>query len=163
MDCNKVILVGRVGKDPVSGVTGKNNKKAFLRLATHRFNPNAASEAEKETTEWHDIIFFKNRAEKVMEEVKQGMLLRVEGSIHYYNVKNEAGIIRKTEIWGVDFGPVAKDEVVNIEVTQSVKAITAVPTIEAVESASEVGSFNEELATVSTPKTFAQLLEEENA
>lgn len=84
---NKVTLIGRVGKD--AEVKGQNGNFCTFTLATsERYQVN---NEWKEDTQWHNIAYFGQNAQKVAERVKKGMLLYVEGSIVYRQYENKDG------------------------------------------------------------------------
>ncbi len=90
---NKVILVGRVGKDPETRYTPDGTAIANLSLAT--------SEKRKgeEVTEWHRLVFFDKLAGVVTDYVKKGSLLYVEGKIQTRKWQDKEGQNRySTEI-----------------------------------------------------------------
>lgn len=90
---NKVILVGRVGKDPETRYTPDGKAIANLSLAT--------SEKRKgeEATEWHRLVFFDKLAGVVTDYVKKGSLLYVEGKIQTRKWQDKEGQDRySTEI-----------------------------------------------------------------
>lgn len=90
---NKVILVGRVGKDPETRYTPDGKAIANLSLAT--------SEKRKgeESTEWHRLVFFDKLAEFVTSYVKKGSLIYVEGKIQTRKWQDKEGQDRySTEI-----------------------------------------------------------------
>jgi single-strand DNA-binding protein len=75
---NKVILLGRVGKDPEVKSVGQDGKKvATLSLATsEKYNG-------EEKTEWHKVQVWGKTAEVVENYVRKGSELLVEGKITY--------------------------------------------------------------------------------
>jgi single-strand DNA-binding protein len=76
---NKVILVGRVGKDPEVTYLPNSDATAKFSLATSRKYTKDGTKHEK--TEWHNITAWRKLAEIVERYVKKGMLLYVEGEI----------------------------------------------------------------------------------
>jgi len=77
---NKVILVGRVGKDPEIRHLDQNVKVATFRLATDESYKN--SNGEKITnTEWHTVVLWRGLADITEKYVKKGALLYIEGKI----------------------------------------------------------------------------------
>lgn len=79
---NKVILVGRLGKDPEAKGAGT---VVTCSLATSRKSKNKQGEYVSET-EWHNLVFFKKNAENALKFLKKGSQLYVEGEIktdHY--------------------------------------------------------------------------------
>lgn len=79
MSVNKVILLGRVGKDPeIKDVNGK--KVASFSLATSEKYKDKSGEV-KESTEWTNIVIWDKLAEVVEKYVKKGDMLYVEGKL----------------------------------------------------------------------------------
>ena len=76
---NKVILIGNVGKDPEIRNTEKG-KVASLTLATS---------SGKDQTDWHNVVFFKERAELVEKYVKKGSRIAVVGQIKYESYEKD--------------------------------------------------------------------------
>jgi single-strand DNA-binding protein len=77
---NKVILLGRVGKDPDVRHLDNNLVVAKFSLAT---NENSRTkDGEKIThTEWHNIVMWRQLAELAEKYVSKGALLYIEGRI----------------------------------------------------------------------------------
>lgn len=79
MSINKVILLGRVGKDvEVRDING--TKCATFTLATSEKYKDRNGEV-KELTEWHNIVAWKQSADICEKYVKKGDQLFVEGRI----------------------------------------------------------------------------------
>jgi len=74
---NKVLLIGRLGKDPEERTTTGGTRVSNFRLATDTFH---GSNSEK-TTEWHRIVVFGKVAELCNQYLKKGRLVCVEGSL----------------------------------------------------------------------------------
>ena len=72
---NKVILVGRLGKDPEVRHTNNGGKIASFSLATSESWNDRASGERKEKTEWHRVVIFSTGlcdiAEKYLRKVSQ--------------------------------------------------------------------------------------------
>jgi single-strand DNA-binding protein len=79
---NKVILVGRVGKDAVMRYTPGGAAQANFSMATTETWKDKAG-AKQEKTEWHQIVAWQKLAEICGEYVTKGMLLYIEGKISY--------------------------------------------------------------------------------
>ena len=78
---NKVILVGNCGRDPEMRYTPSGDAVANISLATSERYKDRATGENKETTEWHRIVFFGKLAEIVGEYVRKGTAMYVEGKI----------------------------------------------------------------------------------
>ena len=100
---NKVILLGRVGKDPDVRHLDNNLVVARFPLATDEFFRN--KNGEKTTrTEWHNIVMWRQLAETAEKYVTKGHLLYIEGRIRnqswekdgvkHYSVEIDADTMR---------------------------------------------------------------------
>jgi single-strand DNA-binding protein len=77
---NKVIILGRVGKEPEIKHINADTAVANFSLATSESYKNKAGE-KVETTEWHSIVAWNRLAEIIEKYVKKGDQLYLEGSI----------------------------------------------------------------------------------
>ena len=71
---NKVILMGRLGRDPELRHTKAGNPVASWSLATGRGD-------KKDPTEWHNITAWGRTAELAAEYLQKGSMVLVEGRI----------------------------------------------------------------------------------
>lgn len=78
---NKVIIVGRLGKDPEVKYTGSGEAIANFSVATSDQWNDKASGEKKESTEWHSVSFFGRIAEVCGKYLKKGSLVYVEGKL----------------------------------------------------------------------------------
>jgi single-strand DNA-binding protein len=78
---NKVILIGRVGKDPEVRTLENSTKVATLSLATSEKYKDKQSGEQKENTEWHNLVFWKALADIVEKYVKKGHQIYIEGKL----------------------------------------------------------------------------------
>jgi single-strand DNA-binding protein len=77
---NKVILIGRLGKDPELRYTPGGQPVASFTLATsERWNDKNGQRQEK--TEWHTVVVWAKLAELVNKYLKKGSAAYVEGRI----------------------------------------------------------------------------------
>jgi single-strand DNA-binding protein len=76
---NKVMLLGRVGKEPVIRQTATGSVVANLSMATSTFS--SKDNQKQEYTEWHNIVAFNKAAEVIQSYVKKGDQIFVEGSL----------------------------------------------------------------------------------
>lgn len=81
---NKIVLIGRVGKDPEIKELSNNLTVASFSVATSRYSKNANGE-KTEITDWHRIIFWNRQAEIVRDYVQKGSLIYIEGKLTYRN------------------------------------------------------------------------------
>lgn len=81
MSVNKVILLGRVGKDPNVRYPQPGQPIASFSLATsERYSAGNGTEST-ERTEWHNVVTWGRNAEIVERYVKKGSLVYVEGKL----------------------------------------------------------------------------------
>lgn len=105
---NKVILVGRLTKDPEVRSTVKGDPVATFRLAVDRqfsSDPNA--------TDFINIVAFGKQAEFASNYLKKGKLILVEGSLRINQWTDRDNVRReKAEIWAnrMNFMETKKDE-----------------------------------------------------
>lgn len=77
---NRVILVGRLGKDPEMKSTPSGLSIAKFSLATDEKFTDRSGE-KQERTEWHNIVVFGKVADICGQYLKKGKLVFIEGSI----------------------------------------------------------------------------------
>jgi len=77
---NKVILIGRLGKDPEVRAFENNVKKVSFPLATSE-NRKDKEGNKIEQTEWHNIVCWRNLAEIAEQFLTKGKLIYLEGKI----------------------------------------------------------------------------------
>jgi len=77
---NKVILIGRLGKDPEIRSTPQGTTVAKFTIATdERFTDRNGEKQER--TEWHNITAWSKLAEICGQYLKKGKLVYIEGSL----------------------------------------------------------------------------------
>ena len=80
MSVNKVILVGRLGRDPDVRYTSSGQPVANFSMATDETYKDRAGERQKRT-EWHKIVVWGKQAEIAQKYLKKGSLIYLEGRI----------------------------------------------------------------------------------
>jgi len=95
MSVNKVILVGRLGRDPEVRYTSGGQAVCNFTLATDESYKDRAGERQKRT-EWHRIVLWGKLAEIAQQYVKKGMLIYVEGRIQTRQWDDRSGQKRTT-------------------------------------------------------------------
>ena len=77
---NKVILVGRLGKDPeIRSTPGGQSVAKFTMATDERFTDKSGEKQER--TEWHNITAWGKLGEICGQYLKKGKLVYIEGSI----------------------------------------------------------------------------------
>jgi single-strand DNA-binding protein len=97
---NKVILVGRLGKDPEARTMQNGNKVVSFSLATSETWNDRASGERKEKTQWHRVVIFNDKLGEIAEKyLRKGSQAYIEGSIESRKYTDKDGAERDiTEI-----------------------------------------------------------------
>ena len=74
---NKVVLIGRLGRDPEERTTGSGTCVSSFSIATDTYR---GANTEK-TTEWHRVVVFGKIAEQCNRYLHKGRLVCVEGQL----------------------------------------------------------------------------------
>jgi single-strand DNA-binding protein len=91
---NKVILLGRLGKDPVVRRLDNGRVVANVTLATNDYYTKDGQRLE--STEWHNLEMWDKQAETAEKYLKKGSLLYVEGKIRTDRYTDAEGQERQT-------------------------------------------------------------------
>jgi len=92
---NKVILVGRLGKDPEVRTLENGTMVANFTLATSETYKDRTTGERKEVTEWHNIVLWRALAEISQKYLHKGDLVYVEGKLRTRSWEKE-GVTRYT-------------------------------------------------------------------
>ena len=87
---NKVILIGRLGKDPEVKYTPSGAPVAKFSLATDEVFKDRAGEQQRRT-EWHNIVAWNRLAEICGEYLTKGKQVYIEGSIRSRQWEDQSG------------------------------------------------------------------------
>lgn len=111
MDINKVILLGRAGKDPEFFKTTKGEECASIRVATNSHSWDNSTKSYISHTTWHDVkVFSEYIAKYVREKVHKGSILYIEGYIKQSEFTGRDGIKKQNTNIIVTHGGVLKAE-----------------------------------------------------
>jgi single-strand DNA-binding protein len=95
---NKVMLFGRLGRDPEVRATNENGKVCNLSLATSERYKDRAGEWQ-EATEWHRVVAFGRTAENCEQYLTKGREILVEGRLRTREWEDQSGAKRySTEV-----------------------------------------------------------------
>jgi single-strand DNA-binding protein len=87
---NKVVLFGRLGRDPEARDAGEGGRVCNLSLATtERFKDRAGT--WQEATEWHRVVAFGRMAETCEQYLAKGREILVEGRLRNREWQDQAG------------------------------------------------------------------------
>ncbi|MBI5914550.1 MAG: single-stranded DNA-binding protein [Bacteroidetes bacterium] len=120
---NRVMLIGRLGKDPEVRRLETGAAVAKFTIATDEsYKDNAGNKVEQ--TEWHNVVVWRTQAEIAEKFLKKGMLVYVEGKLthrdytdkdnqkRYFTevVANNFRMLERREGGGSGYFPGAGDE-----------------------------------------------------
>lgn len=102
MSVNKVILVGRLGKDPETRYTSSGQAVCNFSMATDETYKDRAGERQKRT-EWHKIVVWGKQAEIAQQYLRKGKLIFLEGRIQTRQWEKDGQKHYSTEIVANNF------------------------------------------------------------
>jgi single-strand DNA-binding protein len=97
---NKVILVGRLGKDPEVRNLENGASVANFTIATSESYKDRTTGEKKEITEWHNIVLWRGLAEIAQKYLHKGDLVYIEGKLRTRSWEKEGVTRYTTEIVG---------------------------------------------------------------
>lgn len=93
---NKVIILGRLGKDPEVRNFNSGGRVVNMRLATSERWKDKAGE-QQERTEWHNVAIFNEKLGEVAEKyLRKGSEVYIEGALETRKWTDQAGAERYT-------------------------------------------------------------------
>lgn len=92
---NRVILVGRLGKDPEVRNLESGVAVANFSLATSETYKDRTTGERRETTEWHNIVLWRGLAEVAQRYLHKGDMIYIEGKLRTRSWEKD-GITRYT-------------------------------------------------------------------
>ena len=95
MSVNKVILIGRLGKDPEVRKINATTTVCNFPLATNESYKNQEG-SYTEQTEWHNIVMWRGVAERAERILKKGNTIFVEGKLRTRSWEDKEGHKRYT-------------------------------------------------------------------
>jgi single-strand DNA-binding protein len=93
---NKVILVGRLGRDPELKYTASGTPFCRFSMATDDSWVDKGSGEKTEKTEWHNIVVWNKLAEICNNYLTKGKMVYIEGSLQTREWDDKEGVKRKT-------------------------------------------------------------------
>jgi single-strand DNA-binding protein len=92
---NKVILIGRLGKDPEVRNLDNGAVVANFSIATSESYKDRTTGEKKEVTEWHNIVLWRGLAEIAQKYLRKGDMVFIEGKLRTRSWEKE-GVTRYT-------------------------------------------------------------------
>lgn len=104
---NRAVIVGRVGKDPVTA--GRDGGIVKFSVATSEGWKDRATGERQERTQWHSVVVYNEHAAKfVRDYARKGDLVYVEGTIETRKYEKDGQDVYVTEIVVRPFGGVVQ-------------------------------------------------------
>ena len=92
---NKVMIIGRLGRDPELRYTQSGSPVASLRIATDESYTDKDGQ-RVDRTEWHSVVVFQRSAENCNQYLRKGSLVYVEGKLTTRKWQDQNGQDRYT-------------------------------------------------------------------
>lgn len=92
---NKVILVGRLGKEPEVRNLDNGATVANFSMATSEVYKDRTTGERKEATEWHNIVLWRGLAEVAQKYLHKGDMIYIEGKLRTRSWEKD-GVTRYT-------------------------------------------------------------------
>ncbi len=107
---NKVILIGNLGKDPEVRHLESGVAVAKFSVATNESYQDKNQQWQT-VTEWHDVVVWRNLAERAERQLKKGSLVYIEGKLTHRKWQDKDGNDRyNTEVVANTFRSLEKRE-----------------------------------------------------
>lgn len=90
MSVNKVMLLGRLGRDPEVRYTQSGTTVANLRIATNERRPDGNG-GWQDATEWHSVVVFGKQADLAKQYLTKGREVFIEGSLRTRQWQDQQG------------------------------------------------------------------------
>lgn len=94
MSLNKILLIGRCGKDAEVRTVGDNKVASFTLATTEKYKDRNGQ--LQENTEWHNIVIWGKLAEVAERYVQKGTQLFIEGKIKTEKYSGNDGVEKYT-------------------------------------------------------------------
>jgi single-strand DNA-binding protein len=92
---NKIMIIGRLGRDPELRYAASGTPMANLRIATDEsYTDRDGNKVDR--TEWHTVVVFQRQAENCANYLAKGSLVFVEGSLQTRKWQDQQGQDRYT-------------------------------------------------------------------
>jgi single-strand DNA-binding protein len=87
---NKVILIGNLGRDPEIRYLEGNIAVARFSVATNESYKDKKGDWQTQT-EWHDVVCWRNLAERAEKQLKKGSQIYLEGKLTHRKYQDKDG------------------------------------------------------------------------
>ncbi|MBI1768714.1 MAG: single-stranded DNA-binding protein [Bacteroidetes bacterium] len=97
---NKVILLGRLGKDPESRTLESGTMVVNFTLATSEVYKDRTTGERKEITDWHNVVLWRGLAETASKYLHKGDQVYIEGKMRTRSWEKDGVTRYTTEVIG---------------------------------------------------------------
>src|SRR5579885_368021 len=97
---NKVILLGRLGKDPESRTLESGTMVVNFTIATSEVYKDRNTGERKQITDWHNIVLWRGLAETASKELQKGDQVYIEGKMRTRSWEKDGVTRYITEVIG---------------------------------------------------------------
>ena len=141
MDLNKVMIIGRLTRDPELRTTPNGTNVCQLGLATNFVYTNQQSGQKVEQVEYHTVVLWRKLAEIANQYLKKGRRVYIEGRLQTRTWDGKDGSKRnRTEI--------VADNMIMLDGGGSAKSGAAAPVAPSPAEETQVSGAEEELPTI---------------
>ena len=99
MNINKVILIGRLGKEPHIIACSNGSRMAMLSVATSESWKDKVTGEKKQATEWHNVVVTNQGLVDIADKyLKKGLLVYIEGTLKSREVEKQGTKSIQTEV-----------------------------------------------------------------
>lgn len=92
---NKVILIGNLGRDPEVRKLDNGSSVGRFSVATNESYMDKSGEWQT-ITEWHNVVVWRNLAERAERQLKKGNMIFVEGKLSTRKWQDQNGVDKYT-------------------------------------------------------------------
>jgi len=125
-DFNRVIILGRLTREPELKYTQNSNALCSFGMAVNRYYTDASGEKNEEAC-FVDCRAFGRQAENINEYVKKGDPLFIEGRLSFYSWETDAGerrtklsvVVERMQLMPTSFGADRRDSDVSKSITKA--------------------------------------------
>ena len=110
-DCNKITIIGFLGRDPEVRETKGGKKQVRMSVSTSEYWNDKATGERKNLTEWHICVAWDKAADAIeAQQAHKGTRVMISGKLHYNSYKKQDGTdAKETQILVDDFGVMEKN------------------------------------------------------
>jgi single-strand DNA-binding protein len=98
MNKNRILLIGHATDDPTVYVTQAGKRVCHFSIATNQYLGQDEDGSPRQRVDFHSIRAWENQCESAIRKVQKGVLICIEGSLHYKSFEKNGVKIKSAEI-----------------------------------------------------------------